>query len=112
MSTRWAAPGVTGRQVSVNVTGGFDTILMHLVGVDSLPYNASSEAEESVNDVEVSLILDVSGSMGSGTKMDDMQDAAKKFLDEILAGAEDDRVSVSLVPYSTQVSAGAPLGTR
>ena len=103
------APVITGRQVAVNVTGGFDTILMHLVGVESLPYNASSEAEESVNDIEVSLILDVSGSMGWGTKMSDMQGAAKTFLENILAGAEDDRVSVSLVPYSTQVSAGADL---
>lgn len=103
------APVITGRQVAVNVTGGFDTILMHLVGVDTLPYNASSEAEESVNDIEVSLILDVSGSMGWGTKMSDMQGAAKDFLDNILAGADDDRVSVSLVPYSTQVSAGQNL---
>lgn len=103
------APVITGRQVAVNVTGGFDTILMHLVGVDTLPYNASSEAEESVNDIEVSLILDVSGSMGWGSKMSDMQGAAKTFLDNILAGADDDRVSVSLVPYSTQVSAGADL---
>ena len=103
------APVITGRQVSINVTGGFDTILMHLVGVDELPYNASSEAEESVNDIEVSLILDVSGSMGWGTKMSDMQGAAKDFLDNILAGADDDRVSVSLVPYSTQVSAGQGL---
>lgn len=104
-----AMPVVTGRQVSVNVTGGWDTLLMSLVGVESLPYNASSEAEESVNDVEVSLILDISGSMGSGTKLADMQAAAKDFLDEILAGADDDRVSVSLVPYSTQVSAGPEL---
>jgi Flp pilus assembly protein TadG len=103
------APVITGRQVAVNVTGGFDTILMHMVGVETLPYNAMSEAEESVNDIEVSLILDVSGSMGAGTKMSDMQGAAKTFLTNILAGADDDRVSVSLVPYSTQVSAGDDL---
>ena len=104
-----AMPVVTGRQVSVNVNGGWDTLLMNLVGIESLPYNATSEAEESVNDVEVSLILDISGSMGSGTKLVDMQEAAKDFLDEILAGADDNRVSVSLVPYSTQVSAGPEL---
>ena len=103
------APVITGRQVAVNVTGGFDTLLMHLVGVNTLPYNAMSEAEESVNDIEVSLILDVSGSMGSNQKLQNMQTAAKDFLDNILAGADDDRVSVSLIPYSTQVSAGPEL---
>ena len=104
-----ALPVVTGRQVSVNVSGGFDTLLMNLVGVETLPYNATSEAEESVNDVEVSLVLDISGSMRSGTKLPDMQEAAKAFLDDILLGSDDDRVSVSLVPYSTQVSAGPEL---
>ncbi|MDA8585967.1 VWA domain-containing protein [Rhodobacteraceae bacterium] len=100
---------ITGRQVSVTVGGGFDTVLMNLVGVDTLPYNTTSGAEQAIKDVEVSLVLDISGSMGAGNKLDDMQEAAKAFLDDILAGAEDDRVSVSLVPYSTQVSAGSDL---
>lgn len=104
-----AQPVVTGRQVAVDVTGSFDTLLMHLVGVESLPYNAFSEAAESVNDIEVSLVLDVSGSMGQGTKLANLKSAAKDFVEKILAGAEDDRVSVSLVPYSTQVSAGPAL---
>ena len=102
-------PVITGRSVSVSVAGGFDTVLMNLIGIDSLPYNATSEAEESVNDVEVSLVLDISGSMGAGTKLADMKDAAQDFIDEILVGSDDDRVSISLVPYSTQVSAGPEL---
>lgn len=79
------------------------------MGVETLPYGAQSEAEEAVNDIEVSLILDVSGSMGSGSKLANMQTAAKDFVEGILEGASDDRVSVSLVPYSTQVSAGPEL---
>lgn len=103
------APVVTGRQVSVTVNGTYDTMLMNLVGVDQLPIGGMSEAEESVNDIEVSLILDISGSMGRDSKLTNMQNAAKDFVDEILAGAVDDRVSLSLVPYSTQVSAGPDL---
>lgn len=104
-----AAPVITGRQVSVSVNGAYNTMLMNMVGVERLNYSATSEAEESVNDIEVSLILDVSGSMGSNNKLRNMQTAAKDFIDDILVGAEDDRVSLSLVPYSTQVSAGAEL---
>ncbi len=100
---------VTGRQVAVNVAGGFDTLLMNLVGVETLPYAAASEAEESVRDIEVSLVLDVSGSMGANQKLENMQTAAKEFLGDILETSEDNRVSVSLVPYSTQVSAGPEL---
>ena len=103
------APVITGRQVSVSVNGAYNTMLMNMVGVERLAYSAMSEAEESVNDIEVSLILDVSGSMNSGSKLSNMQNAAKDFVDNILAGSEDDRVSLSLVPYSTQVSAGPEL---
>ena len=101
-----AAPVITGRQVSVDVSGGYQTLLMKLVGVETLPFATTSQAEESVSDVEVSLVLDVSGSMGDNNKLANMQDAATHFVDNILAGAEDDRVSLSLVPYSTQVNAG------
>jgi len=100
---------VTGRQVAVNVAGGFDTLLMNLVGVETLPFNALSEAEESVRDIEVSLVLDISGSMGANNKLENMQSAANEFLDDILETADDDRVSVSVVPYSTQVSVGPKL---
>ena len=105
------APVITGRQVSVSVNSNGDTILMNLVGVDTLPYGATSEAEEGVNDVEVSLVLDISGSM-SGTKLTQMQNAAKEFVDGILEGASDNRVSVSLIPYAAQVSAGPDLLSR
>lgn len=103
---------VTGRQVSVDVKATSPTAFMRMVGVDSLSYGTQSAAEESVNDVEVSLVLDVSGSMGWGTKMRDMQEAAKSFVNGVLAGAEDNRVSVSLIPYSTQVAAGPELLSR
>jgi len=102
------APVITGRQVSVQVNSSFDTLLMNMVGVDSLPYGSSSQAEEGINDVEVSLILDISGSM-QGRKLTDMQEAAKDFVEGILEGATDNRVSVSLIPYATQVSAGPDL---
>ncbi len=106
-------PVITGRQVSVVVEAESPTLLMNMLGVKSLPYAAMSEAEESVNDVEVSLVLDVSGSMGSPmSKLTNMQEAAKQFVDGVLEGADDDRVSISLVPYSTQVSVGPELIDR
>ncbi len=106
-------PVVTGRQVSVKVDAQSPTILMNMIGIDWLPYGAVSEAEQSVNDVEVSLVLDISGSMGSpASKLTNMQNAATDFVEGVLEGAEDNRVSVSLVPYSTQVSAGPELIQR
>ena len=99
----------TGRQVTVNVDTAHNTLLMDLAGVATLPYGSISEAGEAINDLEISLVLDVSGSMDQGTKLPDLKRAAKDFVTKVLAGAEDGRVSISLVPYSTQVSAGRAL---
>ena len=98
-----------GRKVSVQVDARYNTSLMHMVDVPYLEFSARSKAEEAVNDIEVSLVLDVSGSMRSNSKLQNMQSAAKDFVDKILANSEDNRVSLSLVPYSTQVSAGPEL---
>lgn len=107
---------ITGRRVSVVVSGDYQTILMDKwLGVDSLPIAAVSEANEGVTDVEVSLVLDISGSMGSpSSKLTNMQDAAKSFVAGVIGTGEDadERVSISLVPYSTQVSVGPELLSR
>ena len=100
---------LTSRKVTANSTVDMGTMFMHMMGVESLSANSISSAEESINNIEISLILDVSGSMGRNNKLTNMQDAAKDFIDEIFENTEPDRVSISLIPYSTQVNAGAEL---
>lgn len=103
-------PVITGRSVTANATIPMGTMFMHLFGVDELPAPAGSTAAEAINDIEISLVLDVSGSMGSpASKLQNMQDAAKDFATEIFDGAEPGRISLSVVPYSTQVSVGETL---
>ncbi|MEM9970217.1 MAG: vWA domain-containing protein, partial [Pseudomonadota bacterium] len=92
-----------------DIDGDFGPMFLDEVGVPTLPLVAMSEATEAINDVEVSLVLDVSGSMGWNSKLSRMQGAANDFVTQILQGAEDGRVSVSVVPYSTQVSVGPRL---
>ncbi|MCX8507957.1 MAG: VWA domain-containing protein, partial [Rhodobacteraceae bacterium] len=57
---------------------------------------------------EVSLVLDVSGSM-AGSKLTALKPAAKNFVDKIFNSAETGKVSMSLIVYDNQVSAGADL---
>lgn len=103
---------VIGRTVYVDSQVRMNTYFMHMLGTDSLPVPVKTKASEGINDVEISLVLDISGSMGWGTKLVDMQDAAEDFIDEVLVNTEDGRVSMSLVPYSTQVNAGALLANE
>ncbi|MCP3971518.1 MAG: hypothetical protein GY717_14615 [Rhodobacteraceae bacterium] len=75
----------------------------------TLAAEATSTAEESIGNVEISLVLDVSGSMNSYTRLSNLKNAAKDFIDTVYDAAEEDAVSTSIIPYATQVNAGATL---
>lgn len=76
---------------------------------DILLVEANSIAEEVIDNVEISLVLDVSGSMGSKNRLTNLKTAAKAFLDTIYAASDADKISTSIVPYAMQVNAGANL---
>lgn len=92
------------RRVSVAVAETVPTWFMKLVGVETLSAPGVSTAEESVGKIEISLVLDVSGSMNSSSRLTNLKPAAKSFVDQIFDSAEEDKVSISIIPYSTQVS--------
>lgn len=73
--------------------------------ITSLTMTASSAAEESIGGVEISLVLDVSGSMNSNNRLPNLKVAAKDFVDTLTNTTEDGKLSISIVPYATQVSA-------
>lgn len=104
--------GLNFRTVSVNADSVTPTNFMHLLGIDSLPLRSFAEAEERVNNVEISMVLDISGSMGSGSKMQNLRNAAKIFVDTVVRPETKDLVSISVVPYSEHVSAGPELMSR
>lgn len=103
---------VVGRRVSANSDVKMGTMFMGMMGIEALDVSSGSIAEESINKIEISMILDVSGSMGSNSKLLNMQNAAKDFLDEIFANNEVDNISISLIPYSTQVNIGETLASQ
>jgi hypothetical protein len=98
--------GLNYRTVSVNADGVTATNFMTMLGIDELPLRSFAEAEERVNNVEISLVLDISGSMGWNNKMANLRDAASIFVDTVINPSTEDLVSISVVPYSENVSAG------
>lgn len=92
------------RKVEIKVSEEMPTWFMALVGVKKLSTPAASTAEESVGQIEISLILDVSGSMNSNNRLKNLKPAAKSFVDQIFDSAEEDKVSISIIPYATQTS--------
>ncbi|TGD66269.1 VWA domain-containing protein [Tabrizicola sp. WMC-M-20] len=62
-----------------------------------------SQAEQRINNIEIMLVLDVSGSMG-GTKLTNLKSAANEFIDTVLDQDFENRVSIGIVPYNGQVN--------
>jgi Flp pilus assembly protein TadG len=104
--------GLNYRTVTVDATTSMNTQFMSMLGVDTLSIPARARAEEKVNKVEISMVLDISGSMNTGTKMQEMQDAASEFIDSVLTTDTEDLISINLVPYSQHVNAGEQIFNR
>lgn len=101
--------GLGYKSVSATANTSIDTQFMNLAGVSELAMAAASAAEERIGGVEISLVLDVSGSMGWNSRLTNLKSAAKEFIDTLTATTEPGKLSISIVPYATQVSAPAHL---
>lgn len=84
-------------------------ILESGVKKDVMVVNSKSTAMEAIGNVEISMVLDVSGSMGSQNRLNNLKTAAGNFIDVIYDSSEAGAVSTSIIPYSEQVSAGPTL---
>ena len=104
------------RSVSAATAYDVPTMLLHMVGVDTLGVATTGRAEEQVRDVEISLVLDVSGSMADHGRIVNMRRAASDFIRTVMpekASASDEAITtVSLVPYSSTVNLGPDLLAR
>lgn len=78
---------------------------------DYLPVGAHSEVDRSSRNIEVALVLDITGSM-SGQRIIDLKAAAKDLVDLIVQPVQTPYYSkVALVPYSNSVNPGTHAAT-
>tara|TARA_R110002167_G_scaffold20976_5_gene76329 strand:+ start:8100 stop:9977 length:1878 start_codon:yes stop_codon:yes gene_type:complete len=76
---------------------------------DYLPVGAHSEVDRSSRNIEVAMVLDMSGSMG-GQKLRDLKSAARDLVDLIVQPVQTPYYSkVALVPWSYSVNPGSYL---
>lgn len=89
-----------------------NTMVLGLIGINTIDVDAqtkvtvAADRKEGSKALELSLVLDLSGSM-QGDKVDDMKTAAKDFLDIVLpANTDISNRKVGLVPFSNRINAG------
>ncbi len=119
LSQYLTAVHVTGdkyqRQVKADVSASVITQFMHMTGWDTLSANLSATAAEQVPDVEISLVLDISGSMKTNQRVDLMKPAAKSFISTVLErntgtnpelGDAEYLTSINVVPFAGHTNPG------
>ncbi|MEP0961667.1 MAG: Tad domain-containing protein [Roseobacter sp.] len=97
---------VTDRAVRATARTETPSIYMAMTGVYSLPVYAVGVAEETIKDKEISLVLDISGSMRNNGKIDNLRTAAKEFIDIVLTGNATEITSLNIIPYAGETNPG------
>lgn len=102
--------GLNYRNVRALTTTAVNTFFMPLMGIDELVSTGAGAAEERITNVEIALVLDISGSMqNTPSRIANLKVAADEFVQKILEDDDDNRISISLVPYNGQVNIGPNL---
>ncbi|SLN27902.1 TadE/TadG family type IV pilus assembly protein [Roseisalinus antarcticus] len=95
--------GLNYRTVTVNAKVGMTSPFFNILATYGMVQPASATATERVDDLEVSMVLDISGSMG-GSKIRELRTAATNFVSTLMSRTEFGDITISIIPYATQVS--------
>ena len=104
----------TGTQMDGVASTKVPTTLMSVFGFDNIDIDVDCSADLNLPNIDIVLVLDMSGSMGdpagSGTRMDALKEAVFAFYDEIMAVKPvDARVRIGIVPYNSNINVGQTL---
>jgi len=94
-----ANTSLNSREVIARAEVSLPTLLLGVAGIQKLNVIRESEAIEQLVDIEIALVLDVSGSMG-GRKIRDLREAAQDFVGAVLNGESAEYTSISVIPYN------------
>ena len=105
--------GINFRMVEADAEATLQPFFMQMMGIDRLEVPSSAVAEQRITNVEIVMVLDVSGSMneptGGTTKIAAMKTAAMEFVDTVKARDTENRITITIVPYNAQVNIPAVL---
>jgi hypothetical protein len=98
--------GLEFRRINAGAEYYMDTIFLRMVGLPDLKVPAVSGALQGRQPVEISLVLDISGTMRFNNRLTNLQPAANGFIDTVLSGGANVATTINIVPYAGQVNPG------
>lgn len=94
-------------EVLANATARVDTLFMKIWGQDYIDVYAQATVQKELRGIEVSLVMDNTGSMATNDNISTLRTAATSFVNIMFERApEPDVIKIGLVPYSTSVNVG------
>ncbi len=99
-----------GDTVNVDASTKIDTAFAQVIGFDELSVRTVSSSSFSDRGLDIALVLDTTGSMGSassggGTKIETLKAAASNLIDELNTG-KPGKIRISVVPFAQYVNVG------
>jgi Flp pilus assembly protein TadG len=96
-----------GSQVTVTASASLPTTFANYVGIKTLPIRASATVKKGYSSLELSMVLDVTGSMAWSGKIQALKSAAANLVNK-LYGNNNTRpnASISIVPFVATVNIG------
>lgn len=104
--------GINFKNVTADAAADSGPYFMHMMGIDAFDAGGRSGAEQRITNVEIVLVLDVSGSMANNSRMTNLKTAARDFVTTVLASDVENRISISIVPFNGQVNLGTTLAAK
>lgn len=112
-------PGSFQDMIKVKVTASatVPTTLLQVAGTDSLGISAVSECSRAQGGIELTMVLDTTGSMSGNingkSKIQSLRDATGKMLDLLYGSADTSNlVRINVIPYSVSVNVGRLLNAN
>ncbi len=94
-------------EVTTAINTHVPTTLGQVAHIDKLSMRREATALAGIGEIEVGLMLDVTGSMNEDGKLDALKRATEVLVNKVIPeGRYADRVRIALAPYSTQVNMG------
>jgi len=92
-------------KLNYSATGTIKPYFLGLVGLGNQTITVTSTAQSEVNPFELALVLDVTGSMNSSSKLTNLKSSVTSVLNSLLDanGQNSSKVKVGIVPFNTQV---------
>jgi len=97
------------REVVASADYAMPTGFLRMIGLPSLEVGAVSRAKEGLGNIEISMVLDTTGSMcnPSCDKIKALREHSEGFINAIFANNPAERVSFNVVPYDNHVNIGS-----